>query len=150
MSTPIAVFFVKDSEDAVVPTQSHKTDAGYDLTIIRVHEEYGNGVVLYDTGISVRPIDEDIYFDLIARSSLAKKGYMLANGVGAIDNGYRGNIMIQLLRFAPDAEPLVLPMRVAQLIPRKMQPVIFQPDRKRMKSSQRGVGGFGSTDSAKK
>lgn len=151
------VYFLKEHDNAIVPKRSYQTDAGYDVTVIRIHKEYGNGVILYDTGISLRPHSEDIYFDLVARSSLAKKGFMLANSVGIIDNGYRGSIMVQLYKFDIDAPMLELPARVAQLIPRKMQPIVFQDDADRLKKrkkteehSKRGTAGFGSTDIEKK
>lgn len=152
------IYFVKEDSRAVVPARSYETDAGYDLTVIKVHKDYGNGVVLYDTGVSIRPHNEGVYFDLVARSSLPKRGYMLANSIGIIDNGYRGNLMVQLYKFDPNAEDLELPARVAQLIPRKMQPVVFQVDQKRYAKKRRttqkdknvrGTGGFGSTEKEK-
>ena len=61
-----------DDERAILPHKAHQTDAGYDVSIIDVVKDYGNGVVLYDTGLIIEPHTEDIYLELVARSSLAK------------------------------------------------------------------------------
>lgn len=82
----------------------------------------------------------------MARSSLPKLGYMLANSVGIIDNEYRGNVMIQLFKFDSNAPPLELPCRIAQLIPRKMVPIEFEEIVTVTTTTTRGEGGFGSTN----
>lgn len=56
----------KNRQDAVIPTKMHQTDSGYDITIISVFKDYGNGVKLYDTGLSIAP-EKGYYVDLVAR-----------------------------------------------------------------------------------
>lgn len=146
MSKKRKIAVVCANGSAVIPSNAHSSDAGYDLTVIALVKDYGNGVYLYDTGLQLIPMDTDVYFDLVARSSLPKMGYMLANSVGIIDNEYRGNVMIQLYKFDPNAAPLSLPCRVAQLIPRRMLPVEFEETVETMTTTARGDGGFGSTN----
>ena len=138
------------------PRKAHATDAGYDVSVFKVHQRhFASHVTVYDTGLRLRPHTDNVYFELVARSSLFKRGYMLVNNVGVIDNGYRGPILVALYKFNRDAPDLELPARVAQLIPRTMVPVAFVPDRetvsrqeknKKKRPLSRGEGGFGSTD----
>lgn len=73
-----------------------------------------------------------------------KLGYMLANGIGIIDNHYRGPLLVGLLKFDPTAADLELPLRVAQLIPRQIISLDIQIVED-LDETQRGKGGFGST-----
>jgi deoxyuridine 5'-triphosphate nucleotidohydrolase len=127
---------------AVVPRKERVSDSGYDLTLLYEKSRHGN-VVLYGTGIIVEP-PFGWYFDVVARSSIVKRGYMLANNVGIIDRSYRGEILVPLLRTDPQARELELPARIAQLIPR---PIVHLPVEKtdELSATHRGAGGFGST-----
>lgn len=133
----------RDHTDAVIPTKAHETDSGFDITIVEVHKTLPGGVTMYKTGLRIAPA-AGYYTDLVARSSLMKHGYMLSNGVGIIDNSYRGPLMVALFKFDPDAPDLTLPMRVAQLVPRKIidVDVIEVAD---LDDTERGGGGFGSS-----
>jgi dUTP pyrophosphatase len=130
--------------EAVTPAKAHPLDSGFDLTIVRVvNPNFGPGVILYGTGLVVRPPD-GCYVDLVTRSSTSKLGWGLANSVGIIDAQYRGELCLPLFKLSPDAKDLELPARIAQLI---VRPLILT-DIKEMASvneTQRGVGGFGSS-----
>lgn len=128
-------------ESAQPPQRARHSESGYDLSLVRIHETIGN-VTLYGTGVSVQP-PGGFYFDLIARSSIIKCGYMLANGIGVIDQGYTGEIFVPLVKINDDAPDLELPNKLVQLIPRRwhgLTPVEAQPD-----DTARGSNGFGST-----
>ena len=141
-----SIQIIKASEDAIIPIQAHDTDAGYDITIISLKKDYQNGVYLYDTGLIIAPESTDIYFEIYARSSLAKYGYMLANSVGIIDTEYRGSLMIQLYKFDTTAPDIKLPMRVAQMIPKRSVKIkLVEKSSIEDNSTERGTGGFGST-----
>jgi dUTP pyrophosphatase len=130
--------------DARAPLKAHPDDSGYDLVIIdKIKEE--NGVSLYDTGVIVQP-PAGHYFEIYGRSSIYKSGYMLANNVGIIDQGYRGTLKIALIKVNPHAVDLKLPACITQLIPRQfihLEPV--QVDREDLDDTIRGADGFGST-----
>lgn len=133
--------FVKTRSDAIVPTRAHFSDTGFDITILEPVKSYGN-VTLYTTGIKVQP-PHGYYFDLVARSSISKTGYTLANNVGIIDQNYRGEIMVALAKIDPDAENLKLPCKIAQLIPRAWYNMIMEESQ--IDSTLRDDGGFGSS-----
>ncbi|KAG2424904.1 hypothetical protein HXX76_014062 [Chlamydomonas incerta] len=127
---------------AVIPSKGHPTDSGFDLTLISKLSQKGH-VCMYETGISLAP-PPGFYMDLVPRSSIVKSGYMLANSVGVIDASYRGTIKVPLIKVDPDAPDLELPVRLVQLIPRRVHEmeVVVQID---LTETERGDGGFGST-----
>lgn len=128
--------------DAVLPSKERVSDSGYDLTLLYEAKRHG-GVVLYGTGLVVEP-PAGWYFDVVPRSSIVKRGYLLANSVGIIDRSYRGEILVPLWKADPSAPELELPARVAQLIPRPI--VHFPVDAvESLSRTERGSGGFGST-----
>ena len=135
--------FAKNELLAVAPFKERASDSGYDLTLIKKIKEVGN-VVFYDTGISVSP-PYGIYFDLIGRSSISKSGYILANNMGIIDQSYRGNIIVPLIKINLEMPNLILPIKLVQLIPRQiihLQPVEVES----FDINVNGEGGFGSTN----
>lgn len=118
------------------------TDSGYDLTVIKKHKEE-NGVYYYDTGIQIQP-EYGYYCEIVARSSLAKSGWMIANNVGIIDAGYTGNLLIALVRVVNKVKEIELPARIAQLIPRKL--ILMNPvEVSSLETTERvDTGGLGS------
>jgi deoxyuridine 5'-triphosphate nucleotidohydrolase len=134
--------WVRADEHAVPPTKARVSDSGYDLTVIKKLKQHGL-VEYYDTGIKVQPAF-GWYFDVVARSSLSKTGYVIANSVGVIDRTYTGTIIIALMRVDRDAPELELPARIAQMIPRPIvHAQIIEVDS--LDETERGAGGFGST-----
>ena len=134
--------FVRTHPNAVVPTKGHPDDSGYDLVLVEKIKEV-NGVGMYDTGIAVAP-PTGFYFEVYGRSSISKTGYMLANNVGIIDQGYRGSIKIALVKINAAAPDLQLPIRLCQLIPRRFEH-LEAVEVTALDETARGSGGFGST-----
>jgi dUTP pyrophosphatase len=131
--------------EAVVPTKAHADDAGFDLTILHKVKEYGDDVVLYGTGIAVQP-PRGVFTILVPRSSISKTGYMIANSPGVVDWPYTGEIMVALRKLRPDADPIELPCRIAQLVPLSMVPLGDPQIVETLgEKTERGAGGFGST-----
>lgn len=128
--------------EAQLPAKDHVSDSGYDLTLIYEKKRVGK-TVLYGTGLIVEA-PFGWYFDVVPRSSIIKRGYILANSVGVIDRSYRGEIFVPLIKIDDDAPDLTLPARVAQLIPR---PILHFPvaEARELSATRRGAGGFGST-----
>lgn len=136
----------KISPDAIVPNKVHQSDSGYDITLISLAKKLGPNLYLYGTGLRIAP-DEGYYVELVARSSLMKFGYILANGVGIIDNQYRGELFVALWKLDLSMPDIELPFRGAQIIPRqfiKSEIVLVSNDN--LDETVRGDGGFGSTD----
>ena len=142
----LAVRFKKTHPQAVAPSKVHATDSGYDLVLVEKLKEVNN-VTFYDTGIQVAP-PAGFYFDLVGRSSISKSGYMLANNIGIIDNSYRGNIMVALVKIDHAAPDLVLPARLVQIIPRRVWDLPLEDvGDGELNATARGTGGFGSSGS---
>jgi deoxyuridine 5'-triphosphate nucleotidohydrolase len=141
---------IKVDKDAIVPTKNNYSDAGLDLTIIKEAKRLNSDTVLYDTGIKLE-IPNGYYVEIVSRSSISKSGYMLANNIGIIDQGYTGNLYIALRKINKDCEDLVLPYKCSQIIMKKQiyPKIIIRDDTEKEIKNQdtsRGDGGFGSTD----
>ena len=138
----------KLSQRAVAPYQERQDDIGWDVTLIsrtenRVEDEVGH-VNYFSTGLQLEP-PKGYYFEMFARSSLHKSGYMLATGTSIIDPGYRGELLVPLFKFK-DGDDLELPMRSIQLILKKKITCMYHESKTPLGTdSTRGGGGFGST-----
>ena len=134
---------------AQVPHKTHVTDIGYDVTLIErcdgKTEDLVGEVTLFDTGLRIQP-PYGYYLELLPRSSLYKKGYMLVNSVGILDPDYRGNVIAALYKFK-DGEDLSLPARCMQFVLRKAEYAYMGLSDTDFEDTERGDGGFGSTDS---
>jgi dUTP pyrophosphatase len=135
--------FKKVRKDAVLPYKNTPTDSGFDLTIIGLEKRIGD-VLLCNTGLSVE-CDQGWYFDLVARSSIIKSGYMLANNVGIIDRSYRGEILVPLIQIDHNVPELQFPVTLTQLIPR-MTIAMNVLEVSELDDTERNDKGFGSTE----
>lgn len=135
----------KNSLNAIIPNKVHQSDSGYDITLISLAKKLGPNLYLYGTGLRIAP-DEGYYVELVARSSLMKYGYILANSVGIIDNQYRGELFVALWKLDLSMPDIELPFRGAQIIPRQfIRPEIVLVSNDNLDDTDRGNGGFGST-----
>jgi dUTP pyrophosphatase len=82
------------------------------------------------------------------RSSISKTPLMLANHVGIIDSGYRGNLMAAVRKLPSAQSEYVVEKhtRLFQICHPSLCPifVVLVPESE-LNSSERGEGGFGST-----
>jgi deoxyuridine 5'-triphosphate nucleotidohydrolase len=136
--------FMKTLSNAYIPTKAHVSDSGYDLQLVE-YVKTVNGVDFFDTGISIQP-PMGFYFELVARSSLTKTGYVLANSIGIIDASYTGSIKVALMKVCKEAPNIQLPARLVQLIPRRFIHLQME-ETTNFDKTQRDTGGFGSSDS---
>jgi dUTP pyrophosphatase len=136
--------FVRKDPQAIVPFKSRLSDVGYDLSVIRKHKDLTSNTALYDSGIAL-DIPFKYYVEIVPRSSLSKSGYTLANSIGIIDPGYKGNLYVALTRTDPEAPEITFPFRCCQLIFRKQVYVDLVETVEELKESVRKDGGYGST-----
>ena len=108
----------KVDEKAVIPSKNNYSDAGLDLTIISENKRLNSDTILYDTGIKIE-IPNGYYVEIVPRSSISRSGYMLANSIGIIDQGYTGNLYVALRKINNECEDLVLPYKCCQIIMKK-------------------------------
>lgn len=142
----IKIKCIKKDPNAIIPSKVRITDSGLDLTAITLLKKIGD-VNFYDTGISLVPL-KGYYFKVYPRSSISKTGYMLANGVGVIDETYTGNLILALRKMDSSVPDLDLPCKIAQLIPEKNIYSVIEETLEETLKTSRGDGGFGSTNNA--
>lgn len=130
------------------PTKNHPSDAGYDLTLTSLLKAE-KGVYYYDTGTKIA-LPEGYWGMLVGRSSIAKTGHMLANNVGVIDNHYRGNIIVALIKRDATAPDLTLPCRLVQFIPMKQYDFTLEEVVELSSTDRADSGGLGSKQFADK
>jgi len=135
-----------ENKFAIFPNKAHDTDAGWDLTLIKqIDFDRNTGVEMWDTGVIV-DMPPGVHAFCIPRSSIYKTGYILANGIGLIDNGYHGTIKAPLVKVSDR-----MPQLEDQKVRRLLQLVFFNEvntllvPRLKIRNSSRNSGGFGST-----
>lgn len=141
------VKFKKLHPDAKVPTYAHPTDSGADLYAL-YDAIIGVNPILVHTGIGIE-LPPGYEAQVRSRSSMAKAGVMVANGIGTIDQGYAGSIGV-LLVVPAAAQDLAYTYtvragdRIGQLVISPIKQASFQ-EIQELPPSKRGEGGFGST-----
>lgn len=140
--------FKKLDSRAVAPVRAHESDAGFDLVATDITTEInecGQLILVYHTGLAVE-IPEGYFGMLVPRSSVFKKSLMLTNSAGVIDAGYRGEVMAKF-RSTTDVVPAVYKPgeKFAQLLILPCPEVTFT-ETSELSNSDRGDGGYGSTD----
>jgi len=144
----LTVKFRKLFPEAVTPQYAQDGDAGMDLTATsaRVTDTF----IEYKTGIAIE-IPHGHVGLLFPRSSITKlpAGVSLKNSVGVIDSNYRGEILVRFeLPYDTHDGLLSMPLegdKVAQLIIIPY-PKVHLEEVQELSNSNRGDGGFGSTD----
>lgn len=97
-----------------------------------------------NTGVKVA-IPEGYAGLLVPRSSLGRRGLILANTVGVIDSDYRGHIIVQAIATAESIK-LRPGDRFAQLVLFPILTINSQAAKAdALEETERGEGGFGST-----
>lgn len=131
----------KLNEKAVIPQYAHSTDAGLDLVAISVEVD-DDGNLVYGTGLAFE-IPDGFVGLVFPRSSVSARCMTMANCVGVIDSGYRGEVTA---KFRPHlfAKPYDKGDRVAQMIIMPYPHVDFV-EVDELSESDRGEGGYGST-----
>jgi deoxyuridine 5'-triphosphate nucleotidohydrolase len=152
---------IKVDEKAIILNKNNYSDAGFDLTIIKESKRLNSDTILYDTGIKLE-IPNGYYVEIVPRSSISKSGYMLANNIGIIDQGYTGNLFVALRKINKDCDDLELPYKCCQIIMKKqVYPRVLVYDNSKdsndsndsndkeqsidIQETSRNEGGFGST-----
>ena len=138
-------------EEATIPAYSKPGDAGLDLTATSFNTD-PQGNFIYGTGLAIE-IPEGYVGLIFPRSSIVKKQMALANSVGVVDSGYRGELKvifkaallnpISVIDF-PDGSKYKVGERVAQLIIIP-HPYIDLVESEELSDSQRANTGFGSS-----
>ena len=121
----------------------HDGDAGLDLYILENQIFSSGETKLIKLGISCEPEDGKAYY-LMPRSSISKTPLRLANSIGLIDGGYRGEIMACCDNIKDYKYIVEKGQRLFQLVASDSSKVSYELAEK-LSDTSRGEGGFGST-----
>jgi dUTP pyrophosphatase len=133
----------KLSGKATIPCYAKEGDAGLDL-IATSKSNAGKDANYIEFGTDLAIEIEEGHVGLIfPRSSISKTGHRLVNSVGVIDSGYRGEVKI---RMSPTSfSPYQVGDKIAQLVIMELPKIVIE-EVEELDDSDRGSGGFGSTD----
>lgn len=127
------------------PSYAKEGDAGLDLVATRIISETRKQIV-YGTDIAVE-IPEGFVGLLFPRSSIRNYDLSLANSVGLIDSGFRGELQVTFnkkFRFFKNKK-YSIGDRVCQLVIIPFQTMTIEVV-DNLSDSERGTGGHGSTN----
>ena len=136
---------LEHNPDLPLPERATAHAAGYDVRSADSDFVLEPGEIrLVSTGL-VMELPEGVECQVRPRSGLAvRHGITMPNSPGTIDPDYRGELKVPLQNLGPAAVPLARGERIAQLVfARFEQPRIQATEA--VSSTERGVGGFGST-----
>ena len=141
------VSFKKLSPNAITPSYAKQGDAGLDISAITYTINKEHSFIEYHTGLAFE-IPKGHVGLLFPRSSVSKTDLRLANCVGVVDSGYRGEITF---RYKFDSDSYFANVkryqdgdRVGQLVIMPY-PEIELEEVGHLTTSYRGTGGYGST-----
>ena len=121
----------------------HDGDAGLDLYVLEdLHFDPGETKAI-KLGISCEPKDGIAYY-LFPRSSISKTPLRMANSIGLIDGGYRGEIMAVCDNIKSESYTAKKGQRLFQLVATDSSPIQYELVEE-LEMTTRGTGGFGST-----
>lgn len=130
----------KLNSNAVTPSYAHDDDSCMDIYATTITE---NGKFIeYGTGLSFEiPINHTML--IFPRSSISNKDLILANHVGVIDSGYRGEIKMRFRKIGNEIYQVGEKIGQMMVLP---IPKINFTETEELSQTGRSDGGFGSTD----
>ncbi len=126
-------------KDAIIPKYAHHDDACMDVYAITKEEK--TKFVEYGTGLSFE-LPSDHAMLIFPRSSLSNKDLILANHVGVLDSGYRGELKLRFKKVGDDVYEIG--DKIGQIIIVPFPRIDFE-EVDELSETKRGEGGFGST-----
>jgi len=126
--------------------KNYKDDAGFDLYCPEQLLIEPKETTLIKLGIACEMTDDYLptSYMLVPRSSISKTPLRMANSIGIIDAGYRGEIMGAVDNIS-DEDYMISPGdRLFQLVHPTLYPISAELVDK-LSDTERGDGGFGST-----
>lgn len=147
MATPESIPVERLSEDAVLPSRAHPTDAGLDLAATEDAVLAPGGRAAIGTGLALAVPDGHAGLILPRSGRALREGLTVANAPGLIDSGYRGEIKVILVNLGDAPVTIAVGERIAQLV---VTPVLLAATTfvdTLPAHDGRGEGGFGSSGS---
>lgn len=135
-------------DDAFIPVRAHATDAGLDLRTPDSVTLLVGERKLVKLGIAIE-VPEGFEAQVRPRSGNALKlGVTVLNSPGTIDSAYRGEVGVILINHGQDPVNFNAGDAIAQLVLAKVELANFI-EFDALSNTDRGKGGFGSTDEIK-
>jgi len=140
---------ISNHNDSV--TNDKFPNAGFDLLIPENKQIPGkpSESTLVSLGVKCEMTDNNnspTGYYMYARSSISKTSLILANHVGIIDSGYRGNLMAAFRNLANTEYTIEKNTRLVQITHPSLCPIYVKlVDESELSDTSRGEGGFGST-----
>ena len=130
----------KLNEAAETPSYACHGDAGLDLKAmsITVTEDY----IEYGTGLAIE-IPYGFAAFIYPRSSISNYSLILANSVGLVDSGYKGELKVRFKKIGDKDKIYEIGNKVAQLV---LMPIAIANSIEvvdELSATDRGTGGFG-------
>lgn len=131
------------------PNYQTTGSAGLDLRITEECSLFPGGTKVVGTGLAIfiGSASQDVAGMVLPRSSMGKKGLILANTVGLIDADYQGELKMALFNRNQGDDVIFIEKgaRIAQLVLVPVLKAWFDIVDEFSLSTSRGDGGFGST-----
>lgn len=144
----VKVKFKKLVENAIIPTRANAGDSGWDIRTVEYVIIRPYSVAKVRTGLSVE-LPEGYELQVRGKSGLAsKEGLTIAQGIGTIDCGYRGEICVLLYNQSAQIKRIEIGAMVGQLVLGKVLDIEWE-EVKELSVTERGEKGFGSTPNKK-
>lgn len=136
--------------DAKLPVRAHRTDAGMDFFFspiegASVRIKPGQSVLL-ETGIKME-VPQDCMLQIMNKSGIASKRHLIA-GACVVDEGYTGEIFVNLHNIGTEVEYIEAGQKIAQgVFVRIEKPRLWEIDVDSIygEETSRGDGALGST-----
>ena len=138
------IAFRRTITDAQIPMRSTEGAACFDAYLPQTYDPLVPGEIrIVNLGFQVE-VPKGYELQVRARSGLASKGLIVANGVGCVDSDYRGDVGVILYNLSGMIMPLNKGDRVCQL-KLSYTPDCYFEEVDLIEETERGSGGFGST-----
>ena len=142
-SRTVNIKVLKETEDAILPTYAHFGDAGADLYANEEVDIQPNKVKIISTGLRVE-IPDGYEMQIRPRSGMTTKTPIIGQ-LGTVDSGYRGPLGVMLYNHGDIPYRVQKGDRIAQAVIMPTYHGNFLVVDK-LSETERGEGGFGSTD----
>ena len=140
---PVRIQILNDK--VKIPEYAHSSDAGADIYLYEDIEIPPHKTIIIPTGFKVA-IPAGYEIQIRPRSGLsAKTPLRIANSVGTIDSEYRGEVGIIMENTGNLTQKLNAGDKIAQMVISPI-PMIQWKKVEELDETDRGAGGFGSTD----
>lgn len=129
-----------------MPSYGTEGSAGADVYSAEDLTIFPGGRAIVKTGLRFE-VTPGWELQVRSRSGLAaKNGVFVLNSPGTIDSDYRGELLIVLMNSGINAFVVERGMRIAQLVPARVEPVKWEfVQEEDLSPTDRGHGRFGST-----